>query len=138
MPKITLPHDDPYRRRFARHAKWNIDPRVTDDHRLFRFLPEFTGYSRADHVAQAVELCQKGITDLRMAGKLTEKALATYGDHGPLTSGCIRTHFPEPVKDVLRRLCHGSTEAFDRSIAHWQAAGRQCKTWRAMRAGMER
>lgn len=36
--------------------------------------------------------------------ELAGKALAAYGDHGPLVSGCCRSHFPETVKDELRTL----------------------------------
>lgn len=37
-----------------------------------------------------------------MAGALA--ALAEHGGHGPLVSGCVRSHFPESVKDSLRSL----------------------------------
>lgn len=40
----------------------------------------------------------------RAHSRLAAIALATYGDHGPDISGCVRTHFPEPVKDTLRTL----------------------------------
>lgn len=31
-------------------------------------------------------------------------AFKQYGDHGPAISGCVRDHFPDPVKDQLREL----------------------------------
>lgn len=35
---------------------------------------------------------------------LATAALETFGRHGPLVSGCVRSHFPEPVKQALREL----------------------------------
>lgn len=53
----------------------------------------------------------------REHSRLAESALALYGDHGPLVSGCVRSHFPEPVKDRLRSLARqvsrASAQAFD-------------------------
>lgn len=135
MPRIIKHDVNPYRRQFARFAPWNIQPRVTDDHRLFRYLPEFAGWTRADHATHARNLAELGALRLRQADTLASKALEQYGDHGSLIAGCVRDHFPEPVKAMLRRLYYGSTETFDRSLAHWKAAGRYVNTWRDMRAG---
>lgn len=33
---------------------------------------------------------------------LAAAALAAYGDHGPLVSGCVRDHFPAATKAALR------------------------------------
>jgi hypothetical protein len=35
---------------------------------------------------------------------MAASALAVYGDRGPLIAGCIRDHFPQPVRDSLRDL----------------------------------
>lgn len=32
------------------------------------------------------------------------KALREFGEHGAQISGCVREHFPEPVKNQLRKL----------------------------------
>lgn len=45
-------------------------------------------------------------------------ALADYGAHGPLISGCVRSHFPEGVKEELRALARKVTEE---SEAAWLA-----------------
>lgn len=37
------------------------------------------------------------------------KALDLYGDHGSLISGCVRDHFPSPIKDFLRTLAQPVT-----------------------------
>lgn len=36
--------------------------------------------------------------------RLTRHAMTTYGDYGPLISGCVREHFPDPVREALRTL----------------------------------
>jgi hypothetical protein len=43
--------------------------------------------------------------------------LRVFGDHGPDISGCVRDHFPEDRKDVLRNLARAVTEASDRAHA---------------------
>lgn len=133
MPRIIRDDPNPYRRQFKAYAPWNCNPRVTDDHRLFRYLPEFAGWTKEHHAEHARNLADLGAMRLRQADRLAEKALAEYGSHGSLIAGCVRYHFPEPVKCMLRRLYFGSSETFDRSIAHWRAAGRYVNTWRAMR-----
>jgi len=35
---------------------------------------------------------------------LAAEAFAKYGDHGAQISGCVRDHFPEDVKNALRKL----------------------------------
>lgn len=40
----------------------------------------------------------------RAHSELAQSALDTWGDHGPLISGCVRDHFPAQVKDTLRDL----------------------------------
>jgi hypothetical protein len=46
------------------------------------------------------EACEASREHERKAGE----ALAAYGSQGPLVSGCVRSHFPEAVKEELRRL----------------------------------
>lgn len=40
----------------------------------------------------------------REHSRLAMHAMDTYGDHGPLISGCVRDHFPERVQEALRTL----------------------------------
>lgn len=40
----------------------------------------------------------------RLHSSQARRALANYGDHGALISGCVRDHFPETTKDHLRIL----------------------------------
>ncbi len=53
----------------------------------------------------------------RMYGEVSREYLIMYGDHGPDVSGCVRSHFPEQVKDHLRELSRRpglySQKAFD-------------------------
>jgi hypothetical protein len=55
--------------------------------------------------------------------KLTQWAMAQYGDHGPQISGCMRTHFPEQIKDRLRRLARLVAIRNDRAM---QAKPKRC------------
>ena len=132
MPRITKPSPDPYRVRFARHGKWNIDPTVTDDHRLFKFLPSFGGWNKQQHEDRAIRWLNQSRKLDSAYMTAVARALHSFGDHGALISGVVRDHFPPDVKHNLRRLAHGSTELRDRSLAHWRAAGRHIQTWRAL------
>lgn len=46
----------------------------------------------------------------RAHSRAAERALARYGDHGSSISGCVREHFPERVKNRLRKLAAKVTE----------------------------
>jgi len=67
---------------------------------------------------------------------LVRAAEATYGDHGPLVSGAVREHFPEPVKVRLRRLAYarGTALAFSRTL--WDATGATGARWHALRSAV--
>jgi len=54
----------------------------------------------------------------RAHSALAGDALRTHGGHGPQISGCVREHFPEPVKDALRTLARAVGAASD---AAWRA-----------------
>lgn len=54
----------------------------------------------------------------RKHSKLAKAALAKYGEHGAPTSGCVREHFPQDVKDDLRAL---AAECTRWSQLAWQA-----------------
>ncbi len=45
----------------------------------------------------------------RTHSNLAADALATHGAHGAQISGCVRDHFPAPVKDQLRYWAHEVT-----------------------------
>lgn len=46
-----------------------------------------------------------------------QRALANYGSHGPLISGCVRSHFPKAVKDRLRGLAQAASARSDAAYA---------------------
>ena len=58
-------------------------------------------------------------------------ALRDYGDHGPQISACVRDHFPEGVKDELRRLAYAVRDFSDKA---WQLRPRgvRASTMRAL------
>lgn len=53
---------------------------------------------------RAAELFTDACAQSRQHSKTAADALQTYGDHGPLISGCVRDHFPMFTKDYLRSL----------------------------------
>lgn len=56
-------------------------------------------------------------------------AFLIYGDHGPVVSGCVRSHFPEAIKDTLRKRFRTAHEDLEISLAYWKLAGRRTRTW---------
>ena len=123
---------DPYDRLF-RVPKWNRLIRVTDDHGLFRRLPEFATWTRARHLDAAREYLDRHLITARAYRRAVDSAIALYGDRGPLIAGVVRDHFPEQVKDHLRQLAHGTSRQADISIAHWRASRRTTDAWRTLR-----
>jgi hypothetical protein len=49
--------------------------------------------------------------------KAAANALAEFGDHGSLISGCVRDHFPADVKEHLRELAKDVTAESDKAWA---------------------
>jgi hypothetical protein len=66
---------------------------------------------------------------------LVRAAFDTYGDHGPLISGCERDHFPAPVKRMLQRYAVAQGDASDTAYSLWRSAGRRARTLRAIVQG---
>lgn len=48
---------------------------------------------------------------------LARDALLVYGNHGPDISGCVRDHFPDNVKDLLRESAREVSRACDAAYA---------------------
>jgi hypothetical protein len=53
----------------------------------------------------------------RAHSRLAASSLAIHGDHGADISGCVREHFPDEVKGMLRALAHDVTRASDKAYA---------------------
>lgn len=51
----------------------------------------------------------------RAHDNLASIALRQYGNHGPQISGCVRSHFPKPIKDELRALAQRVSYWSDRA-----------------------
>lgn len=112
---------NPYERRFRRSG-WNIKPCVTDDPRLFRVLPEFRGWTRAQHAA-AAEAYAQAVRTARDAHRDAIIAAETvFGADGPLISGGLRDSWPADIKAEVRRLAHLVTDYGYRAYAHAKAA----------------
>lgn len=67
-----------------------------------------------DHeFAPVVEFMRKACEASRKHSALAQHALAKYGSAGCDISGCVRTHFPEEIKDQLRALARSVSEFSD-------------------------
>jgi hypothetical protein len=53
----------------------------------------------------------------RRHNRLAAHALNLYGSQGAQISGCVREHFPEPIKDRLRELARKVTTEGDAAAA---------------------
>lgn len=63
---------------------------------------------------EAARICFEAACEAsRKHSALAAEALATYGNHGPQISGCVRDHFPDTVKDELRHLAAAVTRRSD-------------------------
>lgn len=72
--------------------------------------------ARADLQAAAchfVLACAASVSHSRLAAR----SLRKYGAHGPLISGSVRDHFPEPVRDTLRDLAREVTRQSNAAYA---------------------
>jgi hypothetical protein len=100
---------------------------------LFHRLPEFSGWTRAQHTAVAREYLELARVTDRMHADTIARMVQTFGDgNGVLISGVYRDHFPETVKADLRTLAHTASDYLARSAAHWQFAGKRITTWRRL------
>ncbi len=131
MPRLKVNHVDPYLRQFT-YPKWSRTVRVTDEHKLFRYLPEFSSWTKAQHYQEALDALQQARAIDSAYQEAVQDALRTYGSQGSLISGIVRDHFPDEVKDLLRSRARALTYHRDRSVAHWQAAGKRLQTWRQL------
>lgn len=71
-----------------------------------------TRLNRAD-LQPAATLFAKACKASRMHARESRRALANYGDKGAAISGCVRDHFPDSIKEQLRRLARLVTESSD-------------------------
>jgi hypothetical protein len=65
----------------------------------------------------------------RAHSKLAVWAERRYGAFGPLISGIVREHFPEPVKGTLRVLARNVGTRLECSLSLWRIAGKRRSTW---------
>lgn len=134
LPPMTLhgAYTHPYDLRFKPCRGWTRAITLLDDHRLFRSLPQFATWTKADHVREAEYALRASVRVYEVYYATVRDAEQTYGNHGPLISGIVRDHFPEELKDTLRELCRRGNRERNRSYTHWRAAGRTVGTWRRL------
>lgn len=85
----------------------------------------FGDYSKEDHLEAAAVQAKHREDQAEEHGHAYHQALSEHGDRGTNTSGGAEPHFPEPVKDRLRDLAHGASDAHGAAAAHYAAAGKR-------------
>jgi len=85
---------------------------------------------KTDLIAQTAEqLLVLAYAHSRVHTELAKLAMEQFGDHGSLISGCVRDHFPVPVKDRLRDIALEVTRLLDESKIEWRKSGKHLRTW---------
>ncbi len=111
----------------ARHRvpKWNIEPNIlTSGSPSSLTKRAFPNMSKADHVAKFRQFAARVRKVTADYWRVVDKALKDHGGQkGPIISGAYQDHFPESVKNRLRKLAHGMRELQAAADAHWRAAG---------------
>lgn len=69
---------------------------------------------------------------------LAAALLEVHGSHGPQISGVVRSHFPEPDKQILRALCTGVNAASDAGYDLRPIGVRTATIWALSRAVAKR
>ncbi len=119
------------KRYFERHRfpKWNIQPTVLQEPRLMpRVFPEL---SKGDHERLAHDFVRQHEAAKNEYVRYLASAIEKYGDRrGAMISGIYSEHFPEKVKDRLRKLAHSFGPLGDAANAHWRAAGKRSSLFR--------
>lgn len=110
--------------------KWNGLVTVTQEPRAFKRLPEFAGWTKAEHLYASETARAAGEAMQDSWHEAVNLATARFGSHGSLISGVYRDHFPESVKAQLRTLAQEAGFWAGVSLAHWIAGGRRVGTWR--------
>jgi hypothetical protein len=130
--RILQDSPDPYQIRFT-WPKWSRAVTVLDVPAAMRQIYPLSQWTRADHarfsvdfLAQANRVRAELLCVQNAAGRL-------YGDRGPWISGGFCAEWPRLIQDNCRALTQLWQAYSDRSLAHWQAAGRQARTWRRLR-----
>ena len=109
---------------------WNINPDVLQEPRLFaKVFPEL---SAEDHRKLSDKFGAKMRTVTAQHQKWVARGEKTYGADGALISGGFREHWPEGVKETIRRLARAAATYGAAYAAHQKAAklrNRTRATW---------
>ena len=127
-----IPYSHPYDVYFKPCFGWTRAITLLADHRLFQRFPQFRTWSKEQHIDEATLALHAADALHEAHVNIVGHALITYGDAGPLVSGIVRDHFPEPIQTTLRFLAHQESRERARSLSHWKAAGKTLATWRRL------
>jgi hypothetical protein len=132
LPDDSTPYSHPYGILFKPRWGWTRAITLRDDHRLFRYIPQFATWTKATHQHEALHAAAVAHVLESAHTLIAFDAAKWYGEHGSLISGGFRDDWPEETKTTLRWLAHRITDERDRSRSHWRASGRTDATWRRM------
>lgn len=132
VPHAHGGYTDPYSVKFKGDALgWNRLITLQDDHRLFKRLPQFAHWTKADHI-RASETARAMANVLRAAHlQLVQFGCREYGMNGPIISAGFHDDWPGELKTTVRSLAHKYDRQMAISLTHWRAAGKTHKTWKA-------
>lgn len=118
---IQKPTDPLYTER-APAPKWNIEPNAAQfPKHLFHRLPD---WAREDHEEAAQLHLRRADFHEALHQRYVRKGEAEHGgrEHGPLISGGFYDHWPEKLKDKVRKHAHAVTAYRGAWWAHSQVA----------------
>jgi len=97
-----------------------------------------TTEEKAYQVARARAELKLAYAFSRAHSRLAVWAEGAYGAQGATISGVYREHFPQPVKERLRRLASMVSERLAYSRSAWRQAGKRQSTWQRLRQNIIR
>lgn len=111
--------DAAYGRRF-RMPKWNIQPTMLQEHKIAIRHNRELGIptSKSAHQQRAEHFTELYHEIGRTYTELVKFACEEYGDHGPLVSGIVHSHFPTDIKNRLRFLSAAKNMVGDAARLH--------------------
>lgn len=133
MPRLVENHESPYSRLFT-FPKWNGYVSVLQEPRLMRYLEEFRGWTKEDHLSKSILFMVHELSLREKVGEKLTELEKKYGRIGSFLSGGMWESFPQEERVKVWELWGKINFYHDASLSHWIASGKRSHTWRDMRA----
>lgn len=105
---------------------WNVHPRISTGACTQQAFP---GWTHDDHFEAAMHHKHKADAVRKAWYAAIDRAVARYGDQGPLISGGLREHWPRQTKDTVRKLARATGGYEEAHHLHWAASGKRMRGW---------